>query len=96
MKKKQKNKNVKPWDFLNKNTEFTTKEVSEKRLSICRTCPKFISLTKQCKLCLCIMPAKTILADASCPLNKWKKTDIYFDLENNTYTPEENKKNNHE
>jgi hypothetical protein len=78
-KNKKEVKEVRPWDLLKGRSEFTKKEVVDERLSICKQCPEFFSATKQCKLCLCIMPAKAILANASCPLHKWEATDIYAD-----------------
>jgi hypothetical protein len=62
---------VRPWDFLNPNTEYATKEEADKRYSICDFCPEFISLTKTCKKCGCFMAAKTRLKNATCPLGKW-------------------------
>jgi hypothetical protein len=62
---------TRPWDFLNPNTEYVDSDVQEKRYSICNLCPEFISLTKQCGKCGCLMPAKTKLKQASCPLHKW-------------------------
>lgn len=84
----KKKKDVRPWDLLKGPSAYTTKDVSEERMSICKSCPNFLKLTKQCKLCLCIMPAKVILADAYCPIDKWKasneidNTDMSY-LENN-------------
>ena len=72
-------KEVKPWDLLKGKSEFTKSEIIEERLKICKQCPEFIKITKQCKICLCIMPAKAVLAAASCPLHKWEATDIYAD-----------------
>jgi hypothetical protein len=63
--------NVKPWDFLNPNTEYIDQETSEARFEICKGCPEIVSLTKQCKKCGCFMALKTKLADASCPIGKW-------------------------
>ena len=62
---------VKPWDFLNPNTEYATKEEADRRFSICDYCPELISLTKQCKKCGCLMHLKTKLEKAKCPLGKW-------------------------
>jgi len=42
-----------------------------RRLKICESCNKYISLTRQCKECLCVMPLKTRLKRAKCPLKKW-------------------------
>lgn len=63
-------KPVRPWDLLLKK-ERTEKEIRENRLNICRACPEFINLTKQCSICKCFMDQKVKLPDASCPLLKW-------------------------
>ena len=65
------NKEARPWNFLNPNTEYVDEKTKEKRYSICQSCDKFIKITTQCKECGCIMKLKTILSHASCPLNKW-------------------------
>ena len=62
---------VKPWDFLNPNTEYVDEETSQERYSICKGCPEFINLSKQCKKCGCFMSAKTKLAAATCPIGRW-------------------------
>lgn len=62
---------VRPWDFLNPNTEYASDEVANKRFDACLGCDKLIKLTKQCKECGCFMNAKTKLAGATCPLGKW-------------------------
>ena len=67
----EKNKSVKPWDFLNPNTEYAEESVANDRLSICQSCPELISLTSQCKKCGCFMKLKTKLLNATCPLEKW-------------------------
>ena len=64
-------KPVRPWDLFNKNKERTTEELKEKRLAICRECEFFVSFTQQCLKCGCLMPLKTKLADAYCPVHKW-------------------------
>lgn len=63
-------KPVKPWDLLNKDN-WTVEELRKKRLEICRECPEYNNLTKQCSQCKCFMPAKTWLENAFCPLRKW-------------------------
>ena len=70
-KKEQEERDVRPWDFLNPNTEYALEEIVDERYSICKVCPEFIKLTTQCKKCGCIMKAKTRLAQASCPIGKW-------------------------
>lgn len=67
-------KEVRPWDLLNPKSEIASKKVYDNRLSICKSCPNFRKLTKQCKICKCIMPAKAKLADARCPIGKWVAT----------------------
>jgi hypothetical protein len=62
---------TRPWDMLNPNTEYANEAEAEKRYSICKECPFFISLTGQCKRCGCIMKAKTKLEKATCPEHKW-------------------------
>lgn len=52
---------------------FCSTESTKERLSICRTCPEYISSTSQCRRCGCFMSAKTKLKHASCPLGKWGK-----------------------
>jgi hypothetical protein len=53
------------------------KTVSEKvkleRLSICKGCEHFVASYKTCKKCGCYMPAKTMFAATSCPIDKWQK-----------------------
>lgn len=48
-------------------------DVKKERLDICLACTKFISLTKQCGECFCIVTAKTGFKQESCPLGKWGK-----------------------
>ena len=62
---------VKPWDFLDPNTEYADKEVANERYSICQECPLFNKTTKTCTECGCFMAAKTKLALAVCPVGKW-------------------------
>jgi len=62
---------TRPWDVLNPNTEYTSEEKSSERFDICKSCPEFINLTKQCKKCGCFMFVKTKLQTAICPIGKW-------------------------
>lgn len=64
-------KPVRPWDLFNKNKARSEESLQKERMAICESCPFFISLTRQCKKCGCFMDAKTKLADATCPENKW-------------------------
>ena len=49
---------------------FVDTEVREARYDICKACTSFTAL-KTCNECHCIMPLKTKLRDAVCPLGKW-------------------------
>ena len=62
---------VRPWDLLNKDIERSSEEVKNEIMEICRSCPFFIKITTQCSKCGCVMEAKTRLAEASCPVDKW-------------------------
>lgn len=68
---KEKNNGVTPLDLLNPNSPKSDSSLIETRLKICDGCDKYIQLTKQCRECGCIMPLKTRLVNASCPLGKW-------------------------
>lgn len=67
----KKKNGVTPLDMLNPNTLHATEEVANQRYAVCLECPELINLTKQCKQCGCFMFAKTKLAAAKCPLEKW-------------------------
>lgn len=62
---------TRPWDLLNPNSEFVSKEVAQERYDICKACPELIKATKQCTKCGCFMKAKVKLAKAECPIHKW-------------------------
>lgn len=71
-------KQVRPWDLFNKNKDRVPKEIKNMRMEACLSCPFLIQATKQCKKCGCFMHAKTQLADAYCPINKWGQVDVSF------------------
>jgi len=62
--------NVTPIDLLN-SKNYTTKEIRNQRLDICKGCPRLFKPTKTCKECGCFMAMKTWLSDATCPIGKW-------------------------
>lgn len=68
---KKKLGDTRPWDVINPSVERASEEEAESRMNICLECPELIGLTKQCKQCGCIMPAKTKLLKAVCPIGKW-------------------------
>jgi hypothetical protein len=45
--------------------------VARERYTICKSCDEFNNILKTCKQCGCFMPAKSTVAYASCPINKW-------------------------
>lgn len=63
--------NVKPWDFLKKETKKSEKSLYTQRVDICSGCDRLFHPTFQCKECGCFMKIKAKLSDASCPLGKW-------------------------
>jgi len=67
------NSEVSPLDLVNPNAQRVPIEISEKRMSVCNSCPELIKATSQCKKCGCFMTAKTKLAKAQCPLGHWEK-----------------------
>lgn len=66
---------ARPWDLFNKNIGRVTDSIKQERMEICRNCEFFVSLTQQCTKCGCIMPAKTSLPNAVCPVHKWDAVD---------------------
>jgi len=66
-----KNHKVSPIDLVKKDTDFAPVEIQESRYSICTSCDRLTSKTKQCRECGCFMKLKVKLAEAVCPLNKW-------------------------
>jgi hypothetical protein len=71
---KYKEKNpVTPLDLLNPKTAKAPVDIVNERYSICLSCEHLLNATKQCKKCGCFMKAKTIYADAKCPVGKWDK-----------------------
>ena len=45
-------------------------ETQKERIAICNACPALSSI-RQCRVCLCLVDAKTKLKEASCPEKKW-------------------------
>ncbi len=70
-------KNAKPWDLMNSNLRVDD-EIAEERFAICLKCPELVPVTHQCKKCGCFMKQKTKLANAFCPLDppKWTQVEI--------------------
>lgn len=54
---------------------FVTKDEAKARLNICNDCDKIINPMKICNVCNCYMPVKVCFSGASCPKDKWGKSD---------------------
>lgn len=52
---------------------FIEKEIQAERYSICENCSEFKKTTRQCKVCSCFMPAKTLFNKSKCPKGYWNK-----------------------
>ena len=63
-----------PWHLHDHDKIITDTVLIKNRMDICSSCEHF-AITKQCKLCGCFMPAKTLLSNAACPIGKWDKED---------------------
>ncbi len=70
-------RNAKPWDLINPSLRVDD-EIAEERFAICKACPELNSVTHTCKLCGCFMKQKTKLANAFCPMDppKWSQVEI--------------------
>ena len=64
---------TRPWQLLNPQVEHADEALQTRRMTICNACPHLINITKQCKKCGCVMPLKTKLNLAECPIQKWEK-----------------------
>ncbi len=61
---------VTPFDLIN-GSPRVEKDIKETRLDICKGCDWFRPKTQTCKKCGCFMAAKSMLANAKCPIGKW-------------------------
>jgi hypothetical protein len=61
---------VTPLDLLSSDN-YTTKEIRNERLDICKGCEHLFKPTRTCKKCGCFMAAKTWLKFAHCPEGHW-------------------------
>ena len=46
-------------------------EVQLTRYKICEDCSEFRTSLRQCKMCYCFMPAKTMFKSSKCPKGLW-------------------------
>lgn len=59
------------WAWARSGFKLSSEQVYTQRLEICKACPQLIKPDMQCKMCGCMMKAKTRVEAASCPLKKW-------------------------
>tara|TARA_Y100001963_G_scaffold37349_1_gene52220 strand:+ start:1153 stop:1443 length:291 start_codon:yes stop_codon:yes gene_type:complete len=52
---------------------FIEKEIQAERYAICESCYYFKKLTRQCNVCSCFMPVKTLFNKSRCPKGYWNK-----------------------
>ena len=64
---------ARPWDIFNSTLRDMPPYIAEARMAICEACPELITLTKMCGVCKCVMPIKTKLVNAECPIHKWRQ-----------------------
>ncbi len=67
---KKKLGDTRPWDVLDSNNYIDENEAN-KRFEICKSCPRLIQMTNQCRECGCFMKMKVKLEAATCPIGKW-------------------------
>lgn len=46
-------------------------EEANRRLAICKSCPKYITESSRCSSCGCFLGTKTTLTAEHCPMQKW-------------------------
>ena len=59
------------WDMLDPDVDRVSEQVLFDRLEICKECPFYMKITKQCRKCGCHMPWKAQLPHSYCPVGKW-------------------------
>jgi hypothetical protein len=48
-----------------------SKAIYLQRINTCKACPDLLKVIQTCKKCGCIVPAKALLPNATCPAGKW-------------------------
>jgi hypothetical protein len=52
---------------------YVEDSIYKKRISICKQCPHYIRMTKQCSQCGCFLSLKARLGGEECPVGRWGK-----------------------
>lgn len=50
---------------------WSSRELFDQRLNICKQCDSYIALTMQCGECKCFIPVKAHITHAKCPRAIW-------------------------
>lgn len=58
-------------DVIAGKLQLSAKELAEERMKVCKTCPAFKKMTRQCSLCGCFLDLKTKILKAECPIQRW-------------------------
>lgn len=58
-------------DELTGNATYVDTDEQIRRVTICDTCPRLFTLTRNCKECGCFVDLKTKYEKSTCPLGKW-------------------------
>ena len=66
---------VTPTDLLT-SRNYTSREIRDARLDVCRGCDRLFKPTRTCRECGCFMGLKTWLGKATCPLGKWDDATV--------------------
>jgi hypothetical protein len=45
--------------------------LASQRMSICKSCPWFVSKGQRCAKCGCVVPMKVYFEEEECPIKKW-------------------------
>jgi len=61
-----------PLDLFKVRDQNITHAEMQRRYDICKGCPMFVGLTKQCRECGCFMGMKVKIDKARCPLGHWE------------------------
>ena len=60
----------------NNDSMFVSDDTREKRMDVCKQCEYYDSRQNRCRHCGCFLEHKVRFAIDSCPLDKWKETDV--------------------
>jgi len=59
-------------DLFDPTVPRVNRSVRRERLNLCEGCDNYSKTLRTCGVCGCVMPLKTTLAHAECPIGLWK------------------------